>query len=66
MDINPQIRAKNIVKVCQEDSQRELSHGRVKIYRKGSPHCSDFVPNNEVSLYDLAWDFVTKFVNWNM
>ena len=28
---------KNIVKMCLESSQRELSHGRVKMYKKGYP-----------------------------
>ena len=32
MPINPQIGAKDIVKVCLESSQKELSHGMVKIY----------------------------------
>ena len=36
-----------------------------KIYTKGKS-LGAFIPNNEMSFYYSAWDFVTKFVNWDL
>ena len=50
---NPQIGDKNIVKMCLESFQMELSHGRSKYTKNESP--PDTYPQQHLYAYLMLW-----------